>query len=430
VHGAPAVCIITDDQVPTVSHGDPRPAADIVGRAVATARQAMEDGRDHVTPTAPEIVGVGDGRVGIALVLGPGQRSADAHQRVARDLRRLVASFRVGRQSTTLLRGDPQQALDGALTRLESVEGLATALCEAARAMTGLPAAIALRDPVTHGAAIVAASRVSDHRLIGHRVTAESACGKAIMSRMPVAGATIEELVGGISSDDRRRRDEPGVAFPLHDGREGIGALLVFGQADAIDPALSQRVAALGLELAPHLSSASAARAAETRALVDELTGLPNRRVLERTMGQIGDRPGALLIAQLDHFKKLGDGFGHAATDAALKHLGQVLARTLREGDLAARSGEDEFALWLIGARPPIATDVSLRIRKAIAGAPFAWAGADLPLTCSIGIACYPEPVGDLAELRLLAGAAARRARDAGGDRVEVANPPPPQAGG
>ena len=429
VHDAPAACIITDDQVPTVSSGDARPAREVLDRAMAAARQAMEDGRDHITPTSPEIVAVGDGRLGISLVLGAGQRSPDAHHRIAADLRRLVASFRIGRDSTQLLRSDPQQALDGALTRLESVEGLATALCEAARAMTGLPTAIALRDPVTHGAAIVAASRVSDHRLIGHRVTAESACGRAIMSRMPAAGATIEELVGG-SADDRRRRAEPGVAFPLHDGREGIGALVVFGQPGAIDPALSERVAALGLELAPHLSSVAAVKAAETRALVDELTGLPNRRVLERTMGQIGDRPGALLIAQLDHLKKLSDGFGRAAGEGALKHIGLLLARTLREGDLAARSGEDEFALWLIGARPSIATDVALRIRKAIAGAPFAWAGADLPLTCSIGIACYPEPVTDLAELLLLAAAASRRARDGGGDRVEVANPRPPQGGG
>lgn len=204
---------------------------------------------------------------------------------------------------------------------------------------------------------------------------------------------------------------------------------MVFGQPDSIHPALRDRVATLGLELAPHLSAAADVRAAEARSLTDELTGLPNRRVLERTMSQIGERPGALLVASIDRVKKLSDGFGHAARDAALKHVGQVLAHTLRDGDLAARNGDEEFALWLVGASGKTALEVAGRIRKAVAAAVFKWAGADLKLSCSVGVASYPDPVGDLADVRTVAEAAARRARDTGGDRIEVASPTPRAAG-
>src|SRR6266853_1188036 len=55
VHGAQAACIITDDEIPTLSATNPRPAQDLIDRAVATARAAMEDGRDRVTHDVPEI---------------------------------------------------------------------------------------------------------------------------------------------------------------------------------------------------------------------------------------------------------------------------------------------------------------------------------------------------------------------------------------
>lgn len=171
VHGAQAACLITDDDVPTVATGDPKPPKDVIDRAVARAQAAMADGTDHLVLDVPEIVAVGDGRIGAALVLPAVQRSPEARQRIAGDLRRIVSAFRVGGDGGLMLRVDPQKALDGALSRLESVEGLATALCEAARSVTGLPTAIVLRDQVTHAATIVAVSRISDHRLVGNRVT-------------------------------------------------------------------------------------------------------------------------------------------------------------------------------------------------------------------------------------------------------------------
>lgn len=420
VHGASAACLIVEDESSEVAAGDPRPDPTVIERAVATARLAMGDGRDHLVQSAPEIVAVGDGRVGAALVLPSREPSPGSVERVTADLRRLVAGFRVHVGSGELVRGDPQRALDRALTRLESVEGLSVALCEAAREIADRPTALVLRDEITSGAHVVALSRSSDQRLVGARVSSNSAAGRALISAVPVVGLTLEELVGNIPGD-RRRRNEAGIAFPLHDGRHGIGALVVFGQPDRIETSVKDRIAMLARELTPHIGAAAAVRAAEARARTDELTGLPNRRALDRVLSQAGDAAAALLIVDLDHFKTVNDGFGHAAGDAALRHVAQIFVRTLRDGDLACRIGGEEFALWLGGAPPSVAHDVAERVRKSTADSILTWAGAELRLTCSIGVACFPDPIGDLANLRTAADAALYRAKEGGRNRVERA---------
>jgi diguanylate cyclase (GGDEF)-like protein len=419
VHGGSAACLVVEDETSTVVATENRPDPTLVQRAEATARLAMNDGRDHVLRADAEIVAVGDGRIGSALVL-PFNSAPDTIQGMSADLRRMVAAFRVRIGGSDMLQSDPQRALESALTRLESVEGLGGALCEAARAMADRPTALVLRDEITAGAKVETVSRNADTRLIGCRVTAESAAGRAMMSAVPVVGLNLHELVG-VLPGDRRRREDPGIAFPLHDGRQGIGALLVFGQPDQLDGDLRDKLAALAVRLTPSLGAAVAVRTAEVRADTDELTGLHNRRALERAMSQGGDRPAALLMVDADHFKKLNDGFGHAAGDAALKYMGQVFLRTLRDGDIASRIGGEEFALWLNGANGVVAAEVAERVRKALADGKLQWAGADLKLTCSIGVACFPIPVGDIANLRAAADAALYRAKQGGRNRVEFA---------
>jgi diguanylate cyclase (GGDEF)-like protein len=416
VHGAVAACLIVEDGASVVSTMDPRPDQQGIDRTIATARLAMADGRQHLIHGDPEIVAVGDGQVGAALSLQPGA-SEELIARVGSDLRRLVAGARVRVVDAGLPRGDPRRAFDRALARLDSVESLSVALCESARSLVERPTAVVLRDPTTQVATVVAVSRTTDRKLVGLRVTADSSAGRASMGDVPVVGGSTADLLG-VTPEAQRRKGQPGVAYPLSEGRQGIGALIVFGRPEHVAPELRERVAALASQIAPHMAAAAALRAAENRATTDQLTGLPNRRALERALAQV-DGEASLLMVDLDHFKQVNDRFGHAAGDAALRHIAQIFSRTLREGDTAARVGGEEFALLLRGAGHRVAGEVAERVRRATADGRLMWAGNELHLTCSVGIATYPDPIREVANLQVAADAALYRAKEAGRNRVE-----------
>lgn len=160
------------------------------------------------------------------------------------------------------------------------------------------------------------------------------------------------------------------------------------------------------------------------QATTDELTGLANRRVFmeqaERELGR-SQRYGSscsIALIDLDYFKQINDRDGHAAGDLALVTLARTCRASLRETDLAARIGGDEFALLLpqTGAAP--ACEVVERLRAALAAGP----GPDAPaMTISVGVVSFPEVAGPLDVLLRQADEALYRAKEAGRDRVVIA---------
>jgi diguanylate cyclase (GGDEF)-like protein len=188
-----------------------------------------------------------------------------------------------------------------------------------------------------------------------------------------------------------------------------------------------EQIGPLIAELGPRLAAARAVHDAEQRAIRDPLTGLANRRAFERALEQYqgeGRRaapPATLIYVDLDHFKRLNDSLGHAAGDSALRHVARLLEAAVRDGDLVARIGGEEFAVWL--PRTPLAEglEVAERIRHSVASTSWQWSGSPYPLRTSCGVAAYPQPIGDLANLRTAADAALYRAKEAGRNRVEKA---------
>jgi len=130
----------------------------------------------------------------------------------------------------------------------------------------------------------------------------------------------------------------------------------------------------------------------------------------------------ALAVAafDLDHFKAINDSSGHAAGDEVIRTFGRLLQRSLREQDLSARRGGEEFAAYFPETDADAALAVCERIRKRVAETPVSWESSAIPITVSIGVAAFRQ--GDTADTLLArADAALYAAKDAGRNRAIVA---------
>jgi diguanylate cyclase (GGDEF)-like protein len=145
-------------------------------------------------------------------------------------------------------------------------------------------------------------------------------------------------------------------------------------------------------------------------ALLDDLTGVANRRhLLQRlteqcALSQRTQKPFALLAIDLDGFKEINDGFGHAAGDACLQHFTLMAQTRLRPGDLLARSGGDEFSIVLPATSLREAAQIARRILDACREDAAGCSASEIPVAASIGVAQWQPLVGLYPE-RLIAAA-------------------------
>ncbi|MBV4540282.1 GGDEF domain-containing protein [Pseudomonas vlassakiae] len=160
------------------------------------------------------------------------------------------------------------------------------------------------------------------------------------------------------------------------------------------------------------------------KALIDPLTGLPNRAAwseqVEREMLDWQESGGhlAMAILDLDHFKRINDSYGHLAGDKVLKIVADQLRKRLRPRDFIARFGGEEFVLLLPQTSPAAAAQVAETLRAAIAACPFHFKGERVVITTSIGLSAFRSGErGDQVLKR--ADAALYRAKDQGRNRVE-----------
>ncbi|MBL9015094.1 MAG: GGDEF domain-containing protein [Myxococcales bacterium] len=170
-------------------------------------------------------------------------------------------------------------------------------------------------------------------------------------------------------------------------------------------------------------------------ASIDSLTGLVNRRRFFKQATQELARarrygsPVAIVLVDLDHFKRINDEHGHPVGDQALAHAAGVLAREVRDLDIVARYGGEEFAMLLPMTTATGAKEVAERCTQKLAATPLAIDGrAPIRITASMGLTCAEQSSTDTLEALLTAAdAALYRAKEGGRNRVEVA-PAPPQA--
>lgn len=150
-------------------------------------------------------------------------------------------------------------------------------------------------------------------------------------------------------------------------------------------------------------------------ALTDLLTGLPNRRAVMEALAAMAKRsePVAVIAVDLDHFKEVNDGEGHAAGDALLQETADRLRQALRPGDLAGRLGGDEFVVLLSGVRDrEVVIGIAQRI-SALLHRPVEYRGKRLRLGATLGVAIVPDDVsGPETAMRVADEALVRAKRD------------------
>jgi diguanylate cyclase (GGDEF)-like protein len=141
---------------------------------------------------------------------------------------------------------------------------------------------------------------------------------------------------------------------------------------------------------------------------IDKLTGLWNRAYFDDQIEREIERANrmgtsvALLMADLDHFKKINDNFGHQAGDLALAHLASIIRNNIRTIDVAARYGGEEFAVLLPSINRARAVRTAERLRRVVADTKFGEVVPGLEtarLSISLGVALYPDDAATVKQL-------------------------------
>lgn len=173
--------------------------------------------------------------------------------------------------------------------------------------------------------------------------------------------------------------------------------------------------------LLPHMASSVHRARLDREAKLDPLTGVPVRRLLDSRLQSVFRRsceegkPMAVIMCDIDFFKKVNDTWGHAAGDEALKLVAKTLDTQRRESDLCCRYGGEEFTVLLENTDGEDAVRLAERLRQAIAALAFTFGENKIPLTLSLGVASFPElHIKTASELLLLADEALYEAKKRG----------------
>lgn len=186
------------------------------------------------------------------------------------------------------------------------------------------------------------------------------------------------------------------MCVPLISLGQKIGAIcLEHSELNAFDDVELQPLEAVADICASAIKNVEFIARARQLAYLDGLTGIFNRRFFElRILEEIEranryDHPLAVIMVDIDHFKRLNDEFGHMLGDEALRQVSKIFSMHLRKGDVVCRYGGEEFAMLLPETTAENAAEVAEKLRARIAQHNFP--GVARPVTASAGVAAFPK---------------------------------------
>ncbi len=294
-------------------------------------------------------------------------------------------------------------------------------LLDAATRMVQVPAGCVLWGD-EKALSVAAVSGSIDRSVVGQQIDpgADGMVDTMLKDGLPIRGSTatdpapVQQLLPGARS---------WLAVPCI-GRDGKRLLLLF--ASPREHTYTEADVDVAAALAGHAMIAydNARRFSSARELaaIDGLTGIYNRRqFLELADLQFAaaapEQPAqAVIMIDVDHFKKINDSHGHPVGDEVLREIGKRLRSTVRESDLAGRVGGEEFAVFL--AADADASKLAERIRVAVAATPMQTSGGPIWTTVSIGSTYRRDGDSDVGAILVRADAALYEAKRRGRDRT------------
>jgi diguanylate cyclase (GGDEF)-like protein len=211
------------------------------------------------------------------------------------------------------------------------------------------------------------------------------------------------------------------------DGR-AMGAVAVWHPEPGRLGEREMEIARMLCSVAPlPMRSARRFEALDQRASTDPLTGLANRSTFEARLASLSGyydryaRPFSVIALDVDFFKKFNDTWGHEAGDRVLQHVAELLQSTVRDVDLPARLGGEEFVVLLPETTVAQAAEAAERIRRKLEGGAVQYNGQRLSVTASLGVSACPDCTATPGEVLGQADVALYRAKDTGRNRVSVA---------
>ncbi|WP_028241156.1 GGDEF domain-containing protein [Stutzerimonas azotifigens] len=244
--------------------------------------------------------------------------------------------------------------------------------------------------------------------------------------------AELREQVGGLQSSLRQAPDLHSLKQTVEARLEGLLQTVDTHrqQRSARELALDEQLQQLSARLHSAEQHASELRQEveeqRSKALHDALTGLPNRAAWDdRLAVEVARRQrhgGPLLLAllDLDHFKRINDGYGHLAGDRVLKIVASELGRRIRPNDFLARLGGEEFALLITETALEDAEALLEALRQAIEACPFHFKGERVQVSFSAGLSAFAGQDEDAEAVLERADQALYRAKQAGRNRIEL----------